>query len=88
MSIDRRAMTARPMRRSTVVPGKLAVLARRPVSALKSVVLPALGLPMRAIQGADGRDARGSCSKWIVLMASPRVRRASAFRVSGASGGR
>src|SRR5450631_1750177 len=36
------------MRCSTVVPGKLAVLARRPVSALKSVVLPAFGLPTSA----------------------------------------
>ena len=41
-------MCARPTRRSTVVPGKLAVLARRPVSALNRVVLPALGLPTSA----------------------------------------
>ena len=42
------ARCSRPTLRSTVVPGKLAVLARRPVSALNKVVLPALGLPTSA----------------------------------------
>ena len=43
-----------PTRASSVVPGKFAVWCRRPVSLLKSVVLPVLGLPMRAMRGWFG----------------------------------
>jgi hypothetical protein len=38
----------RPIRRSTVVPGKFAVFARNPVNALNNVVFPAFGFPTNA----------------------------------------
>src|SRR5688572_24442547 len=48
-------IVARPMRAEVVVPGKFEVLARVPQRRLKTVVLPVLGLPIRATRGRRSR---------------------------------
>src|SRR5690606_28416332 len=53
------ARVAEPSTRSTVTPAKFATRWRRPVSALKSVVLPVFGLPMRATRRVSV-DSRGA----------------------------
>ena len=45
----------RPAFFSTVTPGKLPTFCRSPVRALKRVVLPQLGVPTKAMEGAFER---------------------------------
>ena len=54
--------SARPRAHAVVVPGKFDVLARAPQSALKSVVLPVLGLPIRAMRRTGAAVSDGSTS--------------------------
>src|SRR5271170_2053816 len=58
-------MIALPIFRSTVVPGKFAVLARNPVSALNNVVLPAFGLPTSA--SVNSRFGNGGSGAMVIF---------------------
>ncbi len=61
-----------------VVPGKFAVFERRPVSALNSVVLPALGLPtnatVRAVRAASADSSSRTTAAASLIPCAPRRR--------------
>ena len=63
-----------PMRFSTVTPGKFAVFCRRPVSLLKTVLLPELGLPTSAIVTSLAIVRRSSGMWTVLVLAITRLR--------------